>query len=76
MVWKPFVIAERVPANPAQLSHQASSNGSHVSKQGRTEMAAHEKAETLLFHHAQGQTPGFLAFADEPRAAEMGRSYP
>src|SRR6266704_3182421 len=22
-------------------------------------------AEVLLFHHAQGQTPGFLAFADE-----------
>ena len=27
-------------------------------------------AEVLLFHHAQGQTPGFLAFADELRAAE------
>src|SRR3954462_15434571 len=26
-------------------------------------------AEGLLFHHAQGQTPGFLAFADELRAA-------
>src|SRR5713226_5928143 len=26
-------------------------------------------AETLLFHHAQGETPGFLAFADELRAA-------
>ncbi len=26
-------------------------------------------AETLLFHHAQGQTPGFLAFAEELRAA-------
>ena len=26
-------------------------------------------AETLLFHHAHGQTPGFLAFADELRAA-------
>jgi dienelactone hydrolase len=25
--------------------------------------------ETLLFHHAHGQTPGFLAFADELRAA-------
>ena len=25
--------------------------------------------ELLLFHHAQGQTPGFLAFADELRAA-------
>jgi len=25
-------------------------------------------AEVLLFHHAQGQTPGFLAFADELRA--------
>jgi dienelactone hydrolase len=25
--------------------------------------------EVLLFHHAQGQTPGFLAFADELRAA-------
>jgi dienelactone hydrolase len=24
-------------------------------------------AEVLLFHHAQGQTPGFLAFADELR---------
>src|SRR5205809_6004507 len=23
----------------------------------------------LLYHHAQGQTPGFLAFADELRAA-------
>ncbi|HKX33958.1 MAG TPA: dienelactone hydrolase, partial [Actinomycetota bacterium] len=23
----------------------------------------------LLFHHAQGQTPGFLAFADELRKA-------
>jgi dienelactone hydrolase len=27
-------------------------------------------AELLLYHHAQGQTPGFLAFADELRAAE------
>jgi hypothetical protein len=26
-------------------------------------------AELLLFHHAQGQTPGFLAFADALRAA-------
>jgi len=26
-------------------------------------------AEILLFHHAQGQTPGFLAFADELRTA-------
>ncbi len=26
-------------------------------------------AEILLFHHAQGQTPGFLAFADELGAA-------
>jgi dienelactone hydrolase len=26
-------------------------------------------AEILLFHHAQGQTPGFLAFADELRDA-------
>ncbi len=26
-------------------------------------------AELLLFHHAQGQTPGFLAFAEELRAA-------
>src|SRR2546427_11043006 len=26
-------------------------------------------AEILLFHHAQGQTRGFLAFADELRAA-------
>ena len=26
-------------------------------------------AEILLFHHAQGQTPGFVAFADELRAA-------
>jgi len=26
-------------------------------------------AEILLFHHAQGQTPGFLEFADELRAA-------
>jgi dienelactone hydrolase len=25
--------------------------------------------EILLYHHAQGQTPGFLAFADELRAA-------
>ena len=25
--------------------------------------------EILLFHHAQGQTPGFLAFADQLRAA-------
>jgi dienelactone hydrolase len=25
--------------------------------------------EILLFHHAQGQTPGFVAFADELRAA-------
>ena len=25
--------------------------------------------EVLLFHHAQGRTPGFLAFADELRAA-------
>src|SRR4029077_3394811 len=26
-------------------------------------------AEILLFHHAQGKTAGFLAFADELRAA-------
>ena len=26
-------------------------------------------AELLIFHHAQGQTPGFLAFADELRQA-------
>jgi hypothetical protein len=26
-------------------------------------------AEVLLYHHAQGQTAGFLAFADELRAA-------
>jgi dienelactone hydrolase len=26
-------------------------------------------AEVVLFHHAQGQTPGFLAFADAIRAA-------
>jgi dienelactone hydrolase len=26
-------------------------------------------AEVLLFHHAQGQTPGFVAFADELRAS-------
>src|SRR5207244_5099745 len=26
-------------------------------------------AELLLFHHAQGQTPGFLAFADDLRVA-------
>ncbi len=26
-------------------------------------------AEILLFHHAQGQTPGFVAFADELRGA-------
>ena len=26
-------------------------------------------ATVLLFHHAQGQTPGFLTFADELRAA-------
>jgi dienelactone hydrolase len=26
-------------------------------------------AEVLLFHHAQGQTPGFLAFADDLREA-------
>ncbi len=29
-------------------------------------------AEILLFHHAQGQTDGFLAFADELRAAGHG----
>jgi len=29
-------------------------------------------AEILLFHHAQGQTRGFLAFADELRAAGHG----
>src|SRR5207249_3774224 len=34
---------------------------------GRVRNAA--MAELLLFHHAQGQTPGFLAFADELRAA-------
>ena len=26
-------------------------------------------AEVLLFHHAQGQTAGFLAFADQLRRA-------
>jgi hypothetical protein len=29
-------------------------------------------AEILLFHHAQGQTPVFLAFADELRAVGHG----
>lgn len=29
----------------------------------------HEMAEVLLFHHAQGQTSGFVAFADELRRA-------
>ena len=29
----------------------------------------YEMAEVLLFHHAQGQTSGFLAFADELRRA-------
>ena len=33
----------------------------------RVESAA--VAGVLLFHHAQGQTPGFLAFADRLRAA-------
>ena len=33
-------------------------------KKGQIEMA-----EVLLFHHAQGQTPGFHAFADELRQA-------
>jgi hypothetical protein len=28
-------------------------------------------AEILLFHHAQGQTAGFLAFADQLRAATL-----
>src|SRR2546422_10167541 len=28
-----------------------------------------EMAEVLLFHHAQGQTPGFHAFAEELRQA-------
>ena len=30
---------------------------------------SHVMAEVLLFHHAQGQTRGFLAFADDLRAA-------
>src|SRR5438093_384347 len=29
----------------------------------------HAMAEVLLFHHAQGQTRGFLTFADDVRAA-------
>ena len=29
----------------------------------------------LLFHHAHGQTPGFLAFADDLRAAGSHRPY-
>jgi dienelactone hydrolase len=33
---------------------------------GRT---GYELAEVLLFHHAQGQTSGFIAFADELRRA-------
>ena len=28
-------------------------------------------AEVLLFHHAQGQTPGFLAFAESAEQAEL-----
>src|SRR2546428_10075719 len=28
-----------------------------------------DMAEVLLFHHAQGQTPGFQAFADDLRRA-------
>lgn len=33
------------------------------------ERTGYEMAEVLLFHHAQGQTSGFLAFADELRRA-------
>jgi dienelactone hydrolase len=32
-------------------------------------LPTNEMAEVLLFHHAQGQTAGFLAFADELRRA-------
>ena len=32
-------------------------------------------AEVLLFHHAQGQTPGFLAFADELRRGRAHRAH-
>ncbi len=35
----------------------------------RTRERMSPMAEILLFHHAQGQTDGFLAFADELRAA-------
>src|SRR6266487_1179455 len=34
-----------------------------------TERQRCEMAEVLLFHHAQGQTAGFFAFADELRRA-------
>jgi dienelactone hydrolase len=36
---------------------------------GARERTANEMAEVLLYHHAQGQTAGFLAFADELRRA-------
>jgi dienelactone hydrolase len=36
---------------------------------GRDAVDSAAVAEVLLFHHAQGQTPGFVAFADELRAA-------
>jgi dienelactone hydrolase len=45
-----------------------SQQGDH-SRVPRTEGQGCEMAEVLLFHHAQGQTSGFLAFADEVRRA-------
>lgn len=43
-----------------------SASSTEVARDGRTEL---EMAEVLLYHHAQGQTAGFLAFADELRRA-------
>ena len=41
----------------------------HSSHLGTATRGDTEMAEILLFHHAQGQTRGFLAFADELRSA-------
>src|ERR1019366_3786200 len=52
-------------ANQIQRPNLVRSLHFEISEPGRKSVMA----EMLLFHHAQGQTQGFLAFADELRAA-------
>src|SRR5450432_3574861 len=56
--------AQRPCRPPARIGRRA-----HRRIAAQTRRKGSLMAEVLLFHHAQGQTPGFGAFADELRRA-------